>query len=51
MLHWHGKRHQTLKSVENFDRLAVIVTFQGMEQLSGVPEILISGEEKTNTIY
>lgn len=33
------------RNVEKFDELAIIVSFEGKEQLSRVPEILTSSEE------
>ena len=41
-----------LTGVEKVDRLAIIVTFQGKEQLLGVPEIQTSsGEEQAMGAY
>lgn len=40
------------KGVEKVDRLAIIVTFQGKEQLLGVLEIpTSSGEDQALTVY
>lgn len=52
MLHWDGKLLPALAGVEKVDRQAIIVTFQGKEQLLGVPEIPnSSGEEQALAVY
>lgn len=52
VLHWDGKLLPALTGVEKVDRLAIIVTFQGKEQLLGVPEIpTSSGEEQAMAVY
>lgn len=52
VLHWDGKLLPTLTGVEKVDRLAIIVTFQGKEQLLGVPEIpTSSGEDQAMSVY
>ena len=51
-LHWDGKLLPALTGVEKVERLAIIVTFQGKEQLLGVPEIQTSsGEEQAMAAY
>ena len=52
VLHWDGKLLPALTGVEKVERLAIIVTFQGKEQLLGVPEIQTSsGEEQAMAAY
>ena len=52
VLHWDGKLPPALTGVEKVDRLAIIVAFQGKEQLLGVPEIQTSlGEEQAMASY
>lgn len=52
VLHWDGKLLPALTGVEKVDRLTIIVTFQGKEQLLGVPEIpTSSGEDQAMAIY
>jgi hypothetical protein len=52
VLHWDGKLLPALTGVEKVDRMAIIVTFQGKEQLLGVPEIpTSSGEQQAMAVY
>ena len=52
VLHWDGKLLPALTGIEKVDRLAILVTFQGKEQLLGVPEIpTSSGEEQALAVY
>lgn len=46
MLNWDGKLLPALTGFEKIDRVAIIVTFQGKEQILGVPEIPISSGER-----
>lgn len=52
VLHWDGKLLPALKGVEKIDRLAIIVTYDGKEQLLGAPQIeTSSGEEQAFAVY
>lgn len=46
VLNWDGKLLPAFTGFENIDRVAIIVTFQGKEQILGVSEIPISSEER-----
>ncbi len=52
MLHGDGKLLPALSGMDKFDRLAIIVTSQGKEQLLGIPAISAStGEDQATAIY
>lgn len=52
MLNWGGKLLPALTGVEKFDGVAIIVTFQGKEQLLGIPEMPTSpGEQQSMAVY
>lgn len=52
VLHWDGKILPDLQNVANVDRLPVVVTFEGKEQLLGVPEIESgTGLNQANCLY
>lgn len=52
VLHWDGKLLPALTGIEKVDRLAILVTFEGKEQLLGVPEIASSsGEEQALAVF
>ena len=51
VLHWDGKLLPDLAGIRKVDRLAIIVTFLGKEQLLGVPHIpTSSGEEQAMAV-
>ena len=52
VLHWDGKLLPALCGVQMVDRLAILVTFHGKEQLLGLPEIQTSaGEDQALAAY
>lgn len=52
VVHWDGKLLPQLTGIGKIDRLAILVTFQGMEQLLGVPDIeSSSGADQGEAIF
>lgn len=52
VLHWDSKLLPGLCGVETVDRLAIIVTSEGKEQLLGIPEISSStGQDQAMAVY
>lgn len=52
MLNWGGKLLLALTGVEKVDGVAIIVIFQGKEQLLEIPEIqTYSGEQQSIAVY
>lgn len=52
VLHWDGKIVPDLQNFANVDRLPVLVTFEGKEQLLGVPKIESgTGINQANCLY
>jgi hypothetical protein len=51
VLHWDGKLLPSLTGREKADRLAIVVTYDGEEQLLGVPETGGTGQEMSEALY
>ena len=52
VLHWDGKLLPALAGIETVDRLSILVTSEGKEQLLGVPEIPSStGEAQATAVH
>lgn len=52
VLHWDSKLLPAVSGMEKSDRLAVIVTFEGKEQILGIPEIPAStGKDQAMAVF